>query len=180
MLTTWQHLISKQYKAALCTLDRCIAMAPDSLWNEPVGNLKFCQVAFHTLFFTDFYLETTEGSVGDQDFHRKRPQFFRDYEELQDRPQQLLYERSTVRDYVQHCRQKSARVVTSETEQTLTAPCGFSRRNGSRAELHVYSIRHIQHHAAQLSLRLRLSTGDGVPWIESGWQDDHPAAKNAN
>lgn len=163
-------MIKGQYAAALCTLNRCIDRAPASIWNEPVGNLRYCQIAFHTLFFTDFYLEAGEGSIADQDFHRDRPHFFRDYEELQDRPQQYLYDLADVRDYLQYCVQKSARVVTSETEQVLTAPCSFSRRTCSRAELHLYSIRHVQHHAAQLSLRLRHATGEGVPWIESGWQ----------
>jgi hypothetical protein len=41
----------------------------------------------------------------------------------------------------------------------------------SRAELHVYNIRHIHHHAAQLSLRLRLDTGRGVDWVGSGWRE---------
>ena len=40
-----------------------------------------------------------------------------------------------------------------------------------RAELHVYSIRHIQHHAAQLSLRLRLDAGVAIPWIGVGWRE---------
>jgi hypothetical protein len=165
-------VIAGQYAATLCTLDLCIDRCADSAWDEPVGNLKFCQVAFHTLFFTDFYLESSEVSIRDQDFHRERPEFFRDYEELEDRTQQLLYERSAVKDYVQHCREKSTRVVVSETEPALIARCDFSRRNCSRAELHIHNIRHIQHHAAQLSLRLRLDTGEGVPWVGSGWRDE--------
>ena len=169
MLQTWRELVSGQYAAALCMLDLCIDQCPDSAWNEPVGSLKFCQVAFHTLFFTDFYLEASEVSIRDQDFHREHTEFFRDYEELEDRQQQLLYDRPAIKEYVQHCRVKSARVVADETESTLITRCGFSRRNCSRAELHIYNIRHIQHHAAQLSLRLRLETGDGVPWVGSGW-----------
>jgi len=39
---------------------------------------------------------------------------------------------------------------------------------GSRAELHIYNIRHIQHYAAQLSLRLRLDTEVDIPWVSHG------------
>jgi hypothetical protein len=151
-------------------LDSCIDQCPDAAWDAPVADLKFCQVAFHVLFFTDFYLEATEHTIRDQDFHRANLDVFRDYEELEDRQQQLLYERSFIKDYVQHCRAKSGRVVASETQQTLITRCGFSRRDCSRAELHVLNIRHIQHHAAQLSLKLKLDTGEGVDWVGSGWR----------
>ena len=45
-------------------------------------------------------------------------------------------------------------VVLPETEAELSADAGFEWIPFSRAELHVYNIRHIQHHAAQLSLTL--------------------------
>jgi hypothetical protein len=171
MLSTWQSLISRQYEAALCMLDSCVDHCPDSAWDAPVVNLKFCQVAFHVLFFTDFYLEATEETIRDQDFHRANLDAFRDYEELEDRKQQHRYERPFIEDYVQHCRAKSGRVVTSESQQSLTNRCGFTRRDCSRAELHVLNIRHIQHHTAQLSLKLKIETGKGVDWAGSGWRD---------
>jgi hypothetical protein len=172
MLTTWQKLINGQYEAALCMLNRCIDQCPESDWDAPVVNLKFCQVAFHVLFFTDFYLESTEDAIRDQAFHRANLDAFRDYEELEDRKQQLLYERAFLKDYVQHCRTKSGRVVASESEQSLTTRCGFSRRDCSRAELHVLNIRHIQHHTAQLSLKLKLDANKGAEWVGSGWNDE--------
>ena len=76
--------------------------------------------------------------------------------------------------YGTFCREKASATIGEETEQTLCAEARFPRRNCSRAELHVYNIRHIQHHAAQLTLRLRLDTDVDVPWIGSGWRD--PAA----
>jgi hypothetical protein len=51
----------------------------------------------------------------------------------------------------------------------LAGPSGFRRRKCSRAELHVYNVRHIQHHAAQLILRLRLDTDVDVPWVGQAW-----------
>ena len=38
----------------------------------------------------------------------------------------------------------------------------------TRAELYVLNLRHIQHHAAQLSLRLRVDADAATPWISSG------------
>lgn len=103
MLTTRQSLISKQYEAALCMLDSCVEQCPESAWDAPVVDLKFCQVAFHVLFFTDYYLEAAEDTIRDQDFHRANIDAFRGYEELEDRKQQRLYERPFIKDYVQHC-----------------------------------------------------------------------------
>lgn len=171
MLDTFKGLIVNQFEAAFCTLQTCIDRCPDSAWDAPVANLKFCQVAFHTLFFTDFYLGPNADALRLQPFHRDHERFFRDYEELEDRPQVLLYDKPSIKTYLEHCRKKAADVIAAETAESLAGPSGFERRMFSRAELHVYNIRHIQHHAAQLSLRLRLGFQQDIPWIGSGWRE---------
>jgi hypothetical protein len=119
------------------------------------------------LFFTDHYLGPDAESVREQPFHRQHPQFFREYEELQDKKQELLYDRPTVKEYLEHCRKKVSTVVAAETAESLAAQCPFDRLRFYRTELYVYIARHIQHHAAQLSLRLRTTLGEGVPWVKS-------------
>ena len=171
MLATFKQLIANQFEAALCTLNACIDRCPETLWNSRVGNHLFSQVAFHTLFFTDYYLGRSEAGFQEQAFHRDNPQFFGDYEEFEDRPPQLLYDKPSVQRYVAHCRKKAIEAIASETADSLTAPAEFKRRAFSRAELHVYNMRHVQHHVAQLSLRLRLDAGEDIPWIGSGWRD---------
>jgi hypothetical protein len=170
MLETYKQVIANQLDAALCMLDLCVERCPDALWNGRVGNLAFCQVAFHTLFFTDFYLGSpNEDAFRSQPFHRDHGHIFRDYEELEDRVQVLLYDKPAIKDYLVHCRNKASQVIFAETEDSLRGPCGFARKAFSRAELYVLNIRHIQHHTAQLSLRLRLATHESIPWAASGW-----------
>jgi hypothetical protein len=170
MLETYKLSIANQLDAALCMLDLCVEQCPDALWNSRVGNLAFCQVAFHALFFTDFYLgEPDEDAFRGQPFHRQNAHIFRDYEELEDRVQVLLYDKPAIKSYLGHCRDKISEVIAAETDESLQAPCGFARKSFSRAELYVLNIRHIQHHAAQLSLRLRLDAKESVPWVGSGW-----------
>ena len=172
MLETYKQLIANQFDAALCMLDSCVERCPDAIWNSPVANLKFCQVAFHALFFADYYLgPPDDDSFRRQPFHRENPHIFRDYEELEDRVQVLLYDKPAIKAYLGHCRKQALQVIAAETEESLAAPCGFARKHFSRAELNVLNIRHIQHHAAQLSLRLRLDAHDGVPWVASGWRE---------
>ena len=171
MLDTLKELITNQFEAALCTLSTCIDECSDAAWNAPVANLAFCQAVFHTLFYADYYLGQNTESLHQQTFHRDNKPFFRDYEELEDRKQKLLYGKASIITYLEFCRHKASEVLATETADTLSARCGFQRLSFSRAELHVYNIRHIQHHAAQLSLRLRLDSNTNIPWVESGWRD---------
>ena len=152
-------------------LASCIDRCPETNWNAPVANLKFCQVAFHALFFADAYLGPDLDSQREQPFHRENSSVFADYEELAGRVQQAFYDKPFVKAYLQHCREKASQVIAAETTETLNQRAGFDRLKISRAELHVYNIRHIHHHAAQLSLRLRIDTGEDIRWIGSGWKE---------
>jgi hypothetical protein len=171
MLDTIKQLVANQFEAAFCTLSACIDRCPETSWNARVGNHKFCQVVFHTLFYADFYLGQNEASFRRQPFHRDNERFFGDYEEFEDRAPQSLYAKPSIKKYLEHCRKKALEVIAAESAETLSARAVFQRREFSRAELHVYNIRHIQHHAAQLSLRLRLDANQEIPWIGSGWRE---------
>ena len=122
------------------------------------------------MFYADFYLGENEASLREQPFHLENQDFFGDYEEFLDRAPQSLYGKGALKTYLQHCRTKAAQTIAAETADTLSARAGFQRRACSRAELYVYNIRHIQHHAAQLSLRLRLDDNEDIPWVGSGWR----------
>jgi hypothetical protein len=171
MLEAYKTLVTNQFEAALCTLNLCVDRCPEHLWNQPVGTYPVSLVAFHTLFFADFYLGADETSQKSQSFHKEHAAIFADYEQLEDREPVCRYEKGFIKAYLEHCRQKAHRVIAAETEATLNAPCGFPRKTFSRAELHPYNIRHIQHHAAQISLRLRLDAKVDIPWVRSGWQE---------
>lgn len=173
MLDTLKGLLTHQYEASLSMLHLAIARCPDANWNEPVANLKFCQAAFHVVFFADVYLQPGDDvhALQRQPFHAEHVADFRDYEELEDRAQVLLYDRAFVQNYLMHVRRKASETIARETADVLVGPSGFARRKCSRAELHVYNIRHIQHHAAQLILRLRLDTEVDIPWVGHEWKE---------
>src|SRR5947209_20633939 len=105
----------------------------------------FCQVAFHTLFWADFYLGQDDDEKGGefrrQPFHRANERFFGDYEEFEDRAPVSLYDKTSIVAYMEHCRNKAAEVVATESAEALGGPSGFAWREFSRAELHVYNIR---------------------------------------
>jgi hypothetical protein len=173
MLDTLKELLSHQFDASLCMLNLCIVRCPESMWNAPVAKWKFCQAAFHCTFFVDVYLQPSdsEEAVKQQPFHLAHKAEFRDYEEMEDRPQVLLYEKPFVLEYLQYARRKAQETISRESAEVLAGPSGFYWRKCSRAELHVYNIRHIQHHAAQLGLRLRLDANIDLPWVGHVWKD---------
>lgn len=174
MLQTYKDLIARQYEAALCMLGACVDRCPDENWRGPVATWKFCQAVFHVLFFTDVYLGPDLESIYQQPFHREHADIFADYEEIGGGLQQATYEKPFIRAYLAHCRRKAAESIAAETEDSLHQTANFDWLHLIRAELHVYNIRHIQHHAAQLSLRLRLDAGEDIPWVGSGWRELTP------
>ena len=171
MLDTTKRLLANQFEAAFCTLGACLDRCPAGAWNGPVANYKFCQLAFHALLFADYYLGEDAESFRLQQFHRDHPDIFRNYEEFEPRPPVLLYDLASIKLYLVYCRGKASEAIAAETTESLSAPAAAFRRTFSRAELHVYNIRHIQHHAAQLSLRLRLDHQVEIPWVGSGWRE---------
>ena len=176
MHDTFKQLIANQYEASLSTLMYCAKKCPDAQWNVLVARYPFNQVLFHTLFFADFYLGYDAKSFRSQSFHKENRDLFADYEQLSDREPQSVYSRNQIEKYGKFCVEKALETVVLETEQSLCSEACFERREFSRAELHVYNIRHIQHHAAQLILRLRIDADVDIPWIGSGWRDPVPEA----
>jgi hypothetical protein len=93
MLDTLKELLAHQYEAWLSMLNLAIERCPAASWNGCVAIWKFCEVAFHVVFFTDLCLQPSDdaGAFKLQPFHVEHPADFRDYEELKDRPPVLLY-----------------------------------------------------------------------------------------
>lgn len=171
MIETVRQSVISQYEASLCTLYHCIVQCPDSIWNAPVAKYPFCQSAFHTLFFTDYYLGQEPDAFRKQAFHLEHAEFFGDYEQLEYREPVCRYEKPPIQVYARFCRDKSIATLAAETADDLEATWKFNRKNFTRLEGHLYNIRHVQHHAAQLILRLRLDSEVDIPWIGSGWRE---------
>ena len=169
MFSTYKDVVCNQFQAALNTLKRCVDQCPDELWQKPVVNNPLSQSVFHCLFFTDLYLCPNIGRQREQDFHKKHADVFGDYEQLEDRKPVATYEKIFISDYLEFCLKKSSRVVQLEDEDELFISfAGFPWLSHLRiAEVHLYNIRHIQHHAAQIVAFLRKEAEIEVGWVKS-------------
>jgi hypothetical protein len=147
----------------------CIKRADRDTWLAPVAQIPYWHVAYHALFYADFYLSPNEHAFQAQPFHRPDynflgPQPWAPEKQIKaDQP----YDADTLAAYAETCRAKVKTIISSETESVLAGESGFSWLRFTRMELHLYNLRHIQHHTGQLAAALRRRGAEGVPWIGS-------------
>src|SRR5438067_520630 len=71
MIDYLRTILTGQFEASLCMLDRCIRRCPDEHWEGKIGNGTFRQVAYHTLYFVDLYLSPSAEAFAPPEFHRQ-------------------------------------------------------------------------------------------------------------
>jgi len=162
--------LASQLLAGLSMLKGCIDQCPEKEWHERHKDHPFSLVVFHALFDCDYHLCDDAAEFQEQPFHRNNRASFGDYEELDDRMLQQLPERDFINRYYGHCREKVVSVVETKTDADLTVPKADVRRNMTKLERYVNLIRHLQHHTAQLGLRLQFATGEEMDWIARGYE----------
>ena len=159
MIDNVRQMLTGQFEAALAMLNDCLQLCPSEHWDGPIAKYSFWQVAYHTLCFVDLYLSRDPANF-------QNPFGWRD---MEDELAIRRLAREELLSYVQHCRSQAIETFAAETAESLAGPCGFPRREFSRGELHLYNLRHIQHHTGQLSAYLR-RLGKEPRWIGSRWK----------
>ncbi len=130
-----------------------------------IANHTFRQIAYHTLFLVDLYLAPNEEGFKLRDFHYRGGD-----ERSRMGPSPGLTKDETL-SYLAICRKKALETLASETPESLERESGFSWLPFSRGELHLYNIRHVQHHTGQVSAYLRRIVEDGERWwVKTGWR----------
>ena len=164
------HGLASQLLAGLDMIKDCIDRCPAAEWNESHNDYPFSQIVFHTLSDCDYNLCDNEEEWKEQAFHRENREFFPDYENIEDLILQNAYERKFINRYYDHCREKVVQVIEAKTRADLEVPNADICRNMTKLERYVNCIRHVQHHTAQLGLRLQFITGKEMEWISRGYE----------
>jgi uncharacterized damage-inducible protein DinB len=161
MINFWKTIVWPQFGASIEMLENAMRACPEDLWADRAQKPEFWYVAFHTLFFLDFYLSETE-----KGFTPPAPY---NLDELD--PAGLMppypYSKSELLAYLDHGRKKCRTVIEELTDQKADQRCGFEWLDLSVGELLLYNMRHVQHHAAQLNLILRQKTDSAPRWIRT-------------
>lgn len=161
--------VARQYGAAIDALENAIVACPDEVWGDRPGFHEFWYLAFHTLFWLDYYLSgTAEG------FRPPAPYGLEEMDPAGVLPPRV-YSKAEMLSYLAHGREKCRAVMTSLTDELAARPCGFPRREGSWLELHIYSLRHVQHHVAQLQLLMRQAGHEPPRWVGRSSRTWHEA-----
>src|SRR5258706_2401802 len=167
MLDLFRQSIANQYGAALKMLEDCIGKCEPQNWTAKVGQVPFWHVAYHVLFCTDMYLSASLAEFRPQPFHRENYNFLERQpwppfkKVVADQP----YDKPILLDYVATCRNKVIESMRRETEATLAGPSGFDWIPFPRAQLHLYNIRHIQHHTGGLGAFLGRTQAKRAAWV---------------
>ena len=159
MDSTTKNLIWGQFGAAIDTLENAIEACPDDLWFDQSKYHQFWYVTYHTLFWLDYYLsEDTDDFVPPEPFG---------LEEMD--PAGVLPPRAYTKDellgYLGHGRKKCRETISNMTEARAAKIIKCRKADLTHAELLLYIMRHVQHHAAQLNLILRQTTDSAPGWV---------------
>jgi hypothetical protein len=162
MDSIWKTTIWQQFGAAIDMLENALLACPDEVWSDPAhraAEQEFWYLAYHTLFFLDYYLsESADG------FAPPAPFALAELDPAGILPERV-YTKDELHAYLEHGRKKCRATIAALTDERARQRCGFERPDVSVAELLLYTMRHVQHHAAQLNLILRQTTGSAPRWV---------------
>ncbi|MFH0989620.1 MAG: DinB family protein [bacterium] len=142
MDNTWKGIIWQQFGAAIDMLENAVDACPDNLWGDRSQKPEFWYTVFHTLFYLDLYL-----SESDKGFSPPPPFNLDEMDPAGILPDRV-YTKEELLAYLNHGRDKCRRTINALTDDQLSMRCGFEWLDLSVIEMHLYNMRHVQHHAA--------------------------------
>ena len=157
-MNPWKSIVWQQFGASIDMLENAVRACPDEVWEDAPPRQQFWYLAYHGLYFLDYYL-----SESDVDFAPPAP--FTNSEAEPGVLPARTYTKDELLGYLAHGRKKCRARIDALTEETAHRPCGFSGRDLTAAELLLYNMRHVQHHTAQLNLILRQKTDSAPRWV---------------
>jgi hypothetical protein len=181
MDTLWRTSLWKQYGAAIDMLDNAVVACPDALWrlrlwSEPPPEefpprfAEFWYVSFHTLVWLDLYLS----GIPEEEFAPPAP-FAQGMLDSANAMPERPYTREELRAYLASLRRKCHATIEMMTDEQARRPVEYPWSRGqaiSYLELQLYNMRHIQGHAAELSLFLGQHAVPDIPDWSARAKDD--------
>ena len=151
-------IIISQYRASLAMLRSAISLTPDALWNDSAYPSRTWRIAYHTLYYTQLYLGASPDAYVPWE---------KAIDEAEDLDSRAFDEKLIGRDEILGWLDSIVASIPRAVESLpLDAESGFYWLKFTRAELHIYSIRHIMDHTGQLAERLRANgVTSGVKWV---------------
>jgi hypothetical protein len=168
MINLLKESLWKQFGASIDMLKNAIVLWPEERWDT---HRKFFYTAYHCLVFLDYYLKIpAENLSSPLPFTLMEPANIPEGA-VDDIIPDRIYSKQELLDYLQLSREKCREVIWSLTEEKLAERWVEQEPEGGKnfaiLELLLYNMRHVQHHAAQLNMLLRLEINDAPRWVRS-------------
>jgi len=167
MDSLWKNALWQQFGAAIDMLENALLACPASLWRERLWSApsdhsqprgfppkfpEFWYITFHALVWLDLYLS----GVPEEEFAPPAPFAQGKLDSVETLPEQS-YTKEELHAYLASLRQKCHTRLLALTDEQARRPVEYPWSEGqliSYLELQLYNLRHVQEHAAQLSLFL--------------------------
>ena len=160
MDNTQKKIIWNQFGAAIDMLENAILACPDELWSSKSEKSEFWYIAYHTLFWLDFYLTETA-----EDFVPPAPFSLTELDPTGILPERV-YTKQELLKYLDFCCDKCISVIKNLTDQRAHQRFKYGSIDLPILELILYNTRHVQHHAGQLNLILSRNINSAPRWIK--------------
>lgn len=156
-------MLWRQFAISIDSLGDALRTCPDELWearlwdDEPdqwvaAGFSAFWYLGYHTLFWLDLYLTGAE-----EGFAPPAPFDLVEMEAGEVLPR--TYSREELLGYLELCRRRCQQTIGALSGEDARRLCRFPWGEVPFGELLLYTMRHVQEHAAQLHLFLGQQTG---------------------
>ena len=159
MNQTLKSFIWPQFGAAIDMMKNAINEADEQIWQSDGQRTKFWYLAYHAIFWLDLYL-----SPDPDNFAPPQPYGLSELDPEGILPERV-YSQQELLDYLQYCREKCQATIMNLTDEQATARFRFGTIDLPFAELLLYNMRHVQHHAAQMNLILAEKYGSAPRWV---------------
>ena len=170
--TALTDALVSQYEAALEMLRASIEAAPDEVWDSPDYENRTWRLVYHTLYYTKLYVGPSaeafsewEGAIEGAESlggSWEDPSATVEVEGVHSPGELVTFLDSLLSELPDAVR-----------SLPLDAESGFEWYPYSRFELHLNTLRHIQHHTGQIMERLRSHGVTGIAWATGadavGW-----------
>jgi len=150
------EMLWRQFSVAIDSFGDAVRNCPDELWEKHLwedepdqwvasGFSAYWYLCYHTLFWLDLYLTGAE-----EGFAPPAPFDLVEMEANEVLPR--TYTREELLGYLKTCRQKCQETIAALSTEQAYRVCRFAWGELPFAELLLYTMRHVQEHAAQLHL----------------------------
>jgi hypothetical protein len=173
MSPLWKETLWLQFGAAIETLENALMACPEELWQahlwrEREGGSEFTEfwyVAYHAIFWLDYYC-----SESAQDF-TPPPPFTISELDMDGVLPERIYTKAELQSYLAYARAKCRSRIELLEDENEPQRVRDSWRVTTIAELLLYTMRHVQEHAAHLSMLLGQETDDAPGWVGQVMRD---------